>query len=194
MAKKTYAFCWSSLQQDATETIYNCYIAAFRAIKSVKAETWSIEDTQKMLSTSPEEIWKDKSLWGKNAEMARMAFYYKFDSQPRMALQSEARNMLKRLEEESAEFSIFSMKTKQLLLREISYSRSACLARGIYGTLPSIVMTKEELLKKISINIRSKKTIVIVAHKGYKEAAEALGYEFLEASEDVFKNICPDED
>ncbi len=179
------------MQQDASETIHRCYITAFKAINSEKAETWTLDDTKKMLSISPEKIWKDKSLWGEAGETARTAFYYKFHAQPRMDLKPAAYDMLKRLEEQGHEFYIFSMKSKQLLLREISYTRSACMARGIYGTLPCVELTKENLLGKIVFSVKGRKPIVIVSHDGYKQSAETCGCEFLEASDEAFNNICP---
>lgn len=169
--------------------IHSCYLAAFKAIASDKVQSWSEQDTAKLQGIAPEIIWQDQSLWGAYGEIARETFYKYYREAPIIPIRKSAKAMLRRLDEEGYHFFIVSMKTKSLMLKEIGESGVAALARGYFGTAPGLKLTREELLQQALRVINPNKEVTVVAGEAYRQAAEALGCDFIVASEEVFATL-----
>lgn len=187
--KKVFVFHWSALQEDSLTAIHECYLAAFAAVGSDKLTTWEIGDTAKRIGIPPEVTWSSEDLWGGRASEAKAAFYAKFKELPTLPLRRGAKEMLHRLEEYGKRFCIFSMKTRTLMLREIGLLGVAALAQAYFAPEAGEKPSKENLLRKAEEFFGLENEFVLVADARYKKTAEALGWTFIEASEDVFANL-----
>ena len=186
---KVHVFHWSALQEDSLPSIHECYLAAFAAVESNKLSTWRLEDTAKRIGVPPEVTWSSEDLWGGRASEARAAFYAKFNELPTLPLRRGAKEMLHRLDEDGRIFAIFSMKTRTIMLREIGLLGVAALAQAYFAPDAGEKPSKENLLHNAEEFFGPKNEFVLVADARYEKTAEALGWTFIEASEDVFANL-----
>lgn len=178
------------MQEAQPEILCQCYKAAHRAAVTGKEETWTLDDTKRLMGLAPEVVWQDKSLWGEYAAEARKAFYDYYKETPLPPLRPFAKEMLYRLEEEGYSFYIVSMKTKELMLKEIGASGVAALARGYFGTAPGVKLTTKELLQQVLEVIGDGREAVVLADsEKYAQVARELEIGFIKASEEVFKTL-----
>ena len=186
---KNYFFNLSTLQVSALPTLHRCYIAAFTAIKSPRATSWSLDDTKALQGTSPNIIWKNEELWNNQSKTAKQAFYSTYNDAGTLPLLPGVREMLKRIKANGNNVFIFSMKHQHLILKELVGLGIAPFCDGYIGTKPDKSFCKETLLKTCKDYFCQESSAVVVASKSYYDAAKNAGLEFKEANSLTFREL-----
>ncbi len=187
--KKIFVLHWSALQESSLSVIHECYLAAFAAIGRDRSTTWVLEDTAERIGLPPEVTWSSEGLWHGRAAEAKEAFYAKFKEFSTLPLRKGAKEMMLKLAEEGQKFCIVSMKTRELMLKEIGRLGVAALAQAYFAPAEGEIPLKEELLLKAEDFFGFDNEFVFVGDACYKEAVEGLRWCFVEASEEVFATI-----
>lgn len=188
--KKIYLIGWdNAMLTDTYKKAHAAYLDAFTAIKSPKADSWTLEDTKSMQGTAPATIWANVDLWGEQGDEAKKAFYESINAQPILPLREGAKALLTALHVQRHEVYIVSNKTTSILnyeICELGIADDIQAAIGFDGT----PRTKVELLEAAMEEANAEADeVILVANAGYEAAAAELGIEFIEASTEAFKKI-----
>ena len=66
---------WDGTLVSCEKLVHAAYVLTFEAIKSKKAETWQLSDTNNQSGKSRQQIFNDTSIWGDKAKDAEKIFY-----------------------------------------------------------------------------------------------------------------------
>lgn len=183
-------FGWdNALQGETYPKAHLCYQAAFAAIGDPRAETWTLEDTKSMQGTSPAEIWSNADLWGGRGEEAKQAFYAKFEELPVVPLREGAVALLDVLARSCYSIYVVSNKTQEILDYEVAELRASEFVEEAFGS-EGVLTNRQNLLLQIldKAGIDSDE-VTVIANAKYREAAEELGMEFIEANSETFRRL-----
>lgn len=188
--KNNIIFGWdNALQGETYPKAHLCYQAAFAAIGSPRAETWTLEDTKGMQGISPADIWGNADLWGGRGEEAKQAFYAKFEELPVIPLREGAVALLSILANSCYSIYVVSNKTQEILDYEAAELRAVEFIDETFGT-EGVPTSRQELLLRVldKADIDSDE-VTVIANAKYREAAEELGMEFIEAGSETFRRL-----
>lgn len=183
----------NAFQGETYPKAHQCYQAAFTAIGDSRAETWTLEDTKSMQGTSPADIWSNVDLWGEHGEEAKQAFYAKFRELPVVPLREGAVALLTLLARSGYNIYVVSNKSLDILDYEIAELRVTEFVDDAFGNCGTPTSRQDLLLRAIEKADIDSDEVTVIANAKYREAAEELGMEFIEASSANFKQLFFDE-
>lgn len=183
-------FGWdNALQGETYLKAHQCYLAAFAAIGDSWAETWTLENTKGMQGNSPADIWSSADLWGARGEEAKQAFYAKFKELPVVPLREGATALLTILANSYYDIYVVSNKTQEILDYEIAELRAAEFVDEAFGSEGVSMSRQDLLLRALDKAGIDSDDVTVIANAKYREAAEELGMEFIEATSENFRQL-----
>ncbi len=186
--KNNIIFGWdNALQGETYPKMHLCYQAAFAAIGCTK--TWTLEDTKSMQGVSPAAIWANKELWGERGEEAKQAFYAKFNELLVVPLREGAVALLTVLANSGYNIYVVSSKTQEILDFEVAELRVVEFVDECFGSDGCAISKQEQLLRVLEKADIDGEDVTVIANAKYREAAEELELEFVEASRESFRKI-----
>lgn len=188
--KNNVIFGWdNALQGETFPKAHQCYLAAFTAIGDPRAETWTLEDTKSMQGTSPADIWSNADLWGGRGEEAKQAFYAKFEELPVVPLREGAVALLSILANSCYNIYVVSNKTQEILDYEAAELRAIEFIDETFGSEGAPTSRQDLLLRAIEKADIDSDDVTVIANAKYRDAAEGLGMEFIEATSANFRHL-----
>ena len=186
MSKKVEAIVigWDGVLVDVLKNIHESYIEAFEAIKSPKAKTWTLKDTEKLQGKNPSSIFSDEILWEGKGDFARNAFYNTYD-ETNPVLKEGAEELMLLLCELDCFAAVVSAKSQLILQNEVRSSKISGYIDDVIGSLlgePKRSKPAPGCWKRIldGITIKDPRQVLYIGKTSDKKFAESYGCEFIE--------------